>query len=221
MLAFTEDTIPKISPSLDWFNVMTYDMMNRRDNVTKHHAGVMLSLEAIDAYESHGVPSENMNLGFAFYIRWYRTDPSANCNRNPIGCRTVLMEDPLTGDDLGHAGAFSWHDPVPKRLQRSYRRAMSQGHYDEEGGGHFFWDSEENLWWSWETPESIAKKFQVVVQGRKLRGVFPWALGEDAPSFAHLDALNECVKWRMDDTDMLTNADSKPAGVDFMPVVEL
>ena len=122
MLAFTEDTLPAISQSLDFFNIMTYDLMNRRDNVTKHHTGIQLSLGSIEAYEKRGVPSEKMNLGFAFYIKWYKTDPEGTCDKNPIGCRTELMEDPVTGADLGKAGAFAWHDPVPEEMSASYNR---------------------------------------------------------------------------------------------------
>ena len=62
MLAFTHDTIPKIIESVDFLNIMTYDLMNRRDNVTKHHTGVQNSLEAINAYLERGVPAEKANL---------------------------------------------------------------------------------------------------------------------------------------------------------------
>ena len=122
MLAFTNDTIPAISQSLNFFNVMTYDLMNRRDNVTKHHTGIELSLDSVNAYEERGVPCEKMNLGFAFYIKWYKTDPAGGCDKNPIGCKTALMEDPMTGADLGKAGAFAWHDPVPEEVSASYKR---------------------------------------------------------------------------------------------------
>lgn len=92
---------------------MTYDLMNRRDNVTKHHTGVQLSLDAVNAYEARGVPTRKMNLGFAFYVKAFRTDPRGGCDENPIGCRTVLLEDPETGADLGGGYGFSYHDPVP------------------------------------------------------------------------------------------------------------
>ena len=122
MLAFTKDTIPAISRSLDFFNIMTYDLMNRRDDVTKHHTGIELSLDSINAYEELGVSCEKMNLGFAFYIKWYKTDPAGGCDKNVIGCKTALMEDPMTGADLGKAGAFAWHDPVPEEVSASYKR---------------------------------------------------------------------------------------------------
>lgn len=189
MLAFAKDTIPDISESLNFFNVMTYDLMNRRDNVTKHHTGIELSLDAINAYEENGVPTEKMNLGFAFYVKYYRTDPQGGCDKNPIGCKTVLMEDPVTGADLGQAGAFSWHDSVPKEVSVSYERAMAHGTYDLEQGGHYYWDSEENLWWSWDTPDVIAKKFPTIMEKKALGGAFAWGLGEDAEEFTHLKAL--------------------------------
>ena len=194
MLAFTKATMPAISASLDFFNVMTYDLMNRRDNVTKHHTGIKLSLDAINAYEERGFPAEKMNLGFAFYIKWYKTGLHGGCDTNPVGCKPTLMEDPLTGADLGQAGAFSWHDPVPAEVSASYQRAMAHGKYDSEGGGHYYWDSEENLWWSWDTPDVIAKKFPSIMEKKNLGGAFAWGLGEDADNFTHFKKLTSEVK---------------------------
>lgn len=190
MLAFTKTTIPAISASLDFFNVMTYDLMNRRDSVTKHHTGIELSLAAIEAYEERGIPPEKMNLGFAFYVKWYKTAPHGGCDKYIVGCKTTLMEDPLTGADLGKAGAFSWHEPVPEEVSASYERAMAYGKYDSEHGGHYYWDSEENLWWSWDTPDVIAKKFPAIMEMKDLGGAFAWGLGEDADDFTHLKALS-------------------------------
>jgi len=189
MLAFTKTTVPPISASLDFFNVMSYDLMNRRDNITKHHTGISLSLEAINAYIERGVPAEKMNLGFAFYIKWYNTAPNSGCEQNPIGCKTASMEDPVTGTDLGRAGAFSWHDPVPKELSPSYERAMAHGRYDSVQGGHYYWDPEEQLWWSWDTPDAIVKKFPATMEEKRLGGAFAWGLGEDANDWVHLKAL--------------------------------
>ncbi|KAI4923127.1 uncharacterized protein J4E92_007880 [Alternaria infectoria] len=193
MLAFTPFTIPAIMESVDYLNIMTYDMFNRRDNVTKHHTGIQNSLEAIDAYLDAGVPPEKANLGLAFYIKWYKTAANSTCSANPIGCATELMEDPTTGADLGKAGAFSWHDAVPEELSASYERAMENGVYDEVGGGQYYWDADENLFWTWDTPEAIKRKMQIIMKDKGLGGVFAWGLGEDAPKFEHLKASNEAV----------------------------
>jgi len=194
MLAFTKDTVPKISASLDFFNIMTYDLMNRRDNITKHHTGVELSLDAIDAYLENGVPPQKANLGFAFYVKWFKTDPQGGCAENPVGCRTALMEDPLTGRDLGQAGAFSWHDTVPSELEQCFKKALNEAKYDDIHGGNYYWDSEANIWWSWDTPEAVTRKFPSIVEKMGLGGVFAWGLGEDAPKWTHLKALTSGLR---------------------------
>ena len=194
MLAFTKETVPKINACLDFFNIMTYDLMNRRDNITKHHTGLQLSLSAVNAYVENGVPPEKANLGFAFYTKWYKTDPHGGCDKEPVGCKTVLMEDPTTGADLGQAGAFSWHDQVPVELEKLFKKALGNSKYDIEHGGNYFWDADENIWWSWDTPEAIDKKFPSIVKQIGLGGVFAWGLGEDAPNWTHLKALTAGVK---------------------------
>lgn len=196
MLAFTHLTIPKILESVDFLNIMTYDLMNRRDNITKHHTGVQLSREAIDAYFHRGVSPEKASLGLPFYVKWFKTAPDADddCRTNPVGCRTELMEDPTTGADLGNAGAFSWHDVVPTELLESFLKALTDGVYDAEGGGHYYWDENERLFWSWDTPAAIASKMEVLMHEKKMGGVFAWGLGEDAPQFRHLEAANKGLK---------------------------
>ncbi|KAL9619237.1 MAG: hypothetical protein Q9160_006089 [Pyrenula sp. 1 TL-2023] len=201
MIAFTETTLPLISESVDFLNIMTYDLMNRRDNVTKHHTGIQLSLEAIDAYVRNGLSPGKANLGFAFYVKWFKTDPDSDCSRTPVGCRTALMEDPQTGEDLGKAGAFSWHDDVPSDLADSFSRAQLHGEYDDDQGGHYYWDPAENLWWSWDTPDAIANKFPGILNPRRLGGVFAWGLGEDANEWRYLRALTSHYhRWSEDST---------------------
>lgn len=191
MLAFTPRTVPQIMQSIDFLNVMTYDLMNRRDTVTKHHTGVVLSLEAVDAYVLNGAAPADINLGFAFYVKYFKTEHEA-CARSAskLGCPTLLLEDPQTGADLGRAGAFSWHDQVPEEVAGSFQRALDEGVYDDDHGGYYFWDMNDDLWWTFDNPEAIEKKLPLIVEKRKLGGVFAWGLGEDAPDYEHLAALN-------------------------------
>lgn len=194
MLAFTNATVPLISRSVDFLNIMTYDLMNRRDSVTKHHTGVKLSLDAINAYLENGLAPEKSNLGFAFYVKWFKTDPNGNCPANIPVCKTVLMEDPETGADLGQAGAFSWIDKVPVQLEHSFNRALEKGIYDKQQGGHYYWDATEHIWWTWDTPDAILKKFPLIVLQKRLGGVFAWGLGEDSRDWSHLKALTAGVE---------------------------
>ncbi|KAK7914040.1 glycoside hydrolase [Apiospora marii] len=208
VLAFTPATVPAIMASVDFLNIMTYDLMNRRDTVTKHHTGVAGSLETLDAYLDAGAPAARLNLGFAFYVKYFRvphrackpkkSEASSSDPAPGIGCPTGPMEDPDTGADLGRTGGFSYHDAVPAEVADSFRKALSEGAYDEVGGGYYYLDDDtgmedDDLFWTFDTPDAIAKKFPLVVEQKGLGGVFAWGLGEDAPEFAHLKALADGV----------------------------
>lgn len=106
MIAYTSEQVPKINAAVDFVNVMAYDLMNRRDNVTKHHTDVVGSLAAIDTYISRGMEPCKMNLGLAFYAKWFTTAPGFNCSHG-LGCPTVTLEDP-EGNDTGMSGALTF-----------------------------------------------------------------------------------------------------------------
>ncbi|KAG5985454.1 hypothetical protein E4U55_000016 [Claviceps digitariae] len=185
LMAFTPSTLPRIVEQVDFINVMTYDLLNRRDTVVKHHSGVAASLASISNYIERGAPAEMLNLGLAYYVKWAMTQ---DCDEDqPLGCPTQLLEDPDTGADLGKTAAFSWHDEVPDELKSSFARARSEGRYFDDGSfGH--WDSQERRWWTFDTVRVIDHKMKHIVAPLRLGGVFAWGLGEDAPHFSHLSA---------------------------------
>ena len=96
---------------------MTYDLMNRRNNVTTHHSGVVGSLETVDNYISVGLDPNKMNLGFAYYAKWFNTAETGDCAKNPIGCPTVPFEKP-DGSDAGTSGAVTFEkgNMAPARM---------------------------------------------------------------------------------------------------------
>ncbi|KAF6836914.1 Chitinase 1-like protein 1 [Colletotrichum musicola] len=122
MVAFTKHQVPKINAAVDHFTVgpsqaplhevpltsqvMAYDLMNRRDNATRHHTDVKGSLEAVDAYIALGVEPAKINLGFALYAKWFTTAAGQNCT-SPVGCPTVLLEA-ADGSDTGNSGAVEF-----------------------------------------------------------------------------------------------------------------
>lgn len=206
-MAFRWNSIPKVHESIDFLNVMTYDFMNRRDNVTKHHSGLSSTIDALHGYSDPGIYVRDLNFGLGFYIKWFKVAADEACDRvPPIGCRTELMEDPKTGADLGKAGAFSWHDEVPDELKESFGRAMRYGVDDWRADllvGHCYFDKQERLFWSWDTSFSISQKLEKVFglfdghemySENDIGGVFAWGLGEDAPNFEHLKAVNKALE---------------------------
>lgn len=193
LMAFTSSTVPRILQQLDFLNVMTYDLMNRRDEVVKHHSGVADSLASMKLYMDRGAPAHKLNLGLGYYVKWFMTQECDS--QNPLGCPTQLLEDPDTGADLGKTGAFSWHDEVPGELSESFARAKTNGKYFEDGS-YGYWDAEEKRWWSFDTPKSIWRKFPDIITPQRLGGVFAWGIGEDAPDFEHFKATINEVRQR-------------------------
>ncbi|KAJ5162216.1 hypothetical protein N7492_007608 [Penicillium capsulatum] len=248
MIAFTKEQGPKIFESVDMVNVMSYDLMNRRDNVTIHHSSVQGSLDVVNEYMGMGLHADKINLGIAYYAKWFTTDPDSACDTHPIGCKVVKLEED-DGTDNGKSGAFTFEKsnvaPAPKDLKvttngkcgfaegtkcpegqccsaygncgsdntfcqagclsdygtckgisitDSWRRAQKDGKTDEKAGGQYYWDKESNLFWTWDTPEMIARKFTDIVAEKKLGGVMAWSLGEDTYEFAHLGAMQKGVK---------------------------
>ncbi|KAM6522702.1 hypothetical protein FALCPG4_012329 [Fusarium falciforme] len=191
LMAFTSDTVPRIMKEVDFLSVMTYDLMNRRDNITRHHSGVADSRDAVQRYIDRGASPERLNLGFGYYVKWFMTE---QCDAsNPIGCPTQLLEDPKTGADLGKTGAFSWHDEIPGDVAESFARARDGGSYDDDGS-YYYWDPRELRWWSFDTEQSIQRKMDDVVPQVSMGGVFAWGLGEDAPKFEHFKTTTEAVR---------------------------
>lgn len=115
MIGYTKETVPLIAKEIDFMNVMTYDLMNRRDNFTTHHTDIKGSLQAIDQYLAYGLSADKVNLGIAFYAKYFTV--AKNDCWDPIGCPTALLED-ATGADTGLSGAYTFEAaiPVPKLL---------------------------------------------------------------------------------------------------------
>ncbi|KAI1491405.1 glycoside hydrolase family 18 protein [Biscogniauxia mediterranea] len=176
MIAFTPEQAPLINDAVDVINVMTYDLMNRRDNVTNHHTSVKGSLETVDNYLALGFDPAKMNLGFAFYAKFFKTQ--GECTQ-PIGCPTVLLENP-DGSDPGLSGAVTFLENPD---------VLPLGQADTENGGQWYWEPSTNYFWTWDTPDFVAQKFNDIVKARGLGGVMAWSLGEDSADLTYIKAM--------------------------------
>ncbi|KAF2823112.1 glycoside hydrolase [Ophiobolus disseminans] len=248
MMAFTKENGAKIWTSVDYINIMSYDLMNRRDNVTKHHSSVTDSHQTIKNYLAIGAPPEKINLGFAYYAKYFTTQ--GDCTAKPLGCPIVLAEDPVTGKDLLTSGAYTFEkshmtpvDPAslkpsfdgtcgPEKLTKcatgccsqygncgtspehcsgacqhafgtgctdpdvagSWQEAAKNGVVDDVAGGKYYFDAENKLFWTWDTPELITRKFNDIVKKEKLGGVMAWSLGEDSFDWSHVKQMGAEIK---------------------------
>lgn len=107
-----------------------------------------------------------------------------------------------TGDDFCQAGCLSDYGTCKGiSITDSWRRAQKDGKTDDKLGGQYYWDSKVNLFWTWDTPDLIARKFSDIVNAKGLGGVMAWSLGEDTYKFEHLGAMQQGVQAATQSTD--------------------
>jgi chitinase len=127
-----------------------------------HHTSVLGSLNTVEKYIELGMDPAKMNLGIAFYAKFFKTtEPCAN----PVGCKTAVLES--GGVDTGLSGAITFAVGTP---------VLASGQADETEGGEWYWDPATSNFWTWDTPEFIAQKFEKIVKAKGLGGVGKFSL---------------------------------------------
>ncbi|KAM0262312.1 hypothetical protein ACHAQJ_001781 [Trichoderma viride] len=188
MIAYTAENVAQINNIVDYVNVMTYDLMMRRMNTTTHHSGVSNSGDSVSMYIERGLSPSKINLGFAFYAKWFTTAAGYNCT-TPVGCPTAELEAP-DGSDTGLSGAITFE---PGNWGGDFQHAVQNGIADEDLGGQWYWDSAKEVFWTWDTAEFVARKFTDVVVPKQLGGVMAWALAQDSLDWSHFKAIQAGV----------------------------
>jgi chitinase len=201
-----------------------------------------MSYDLINLYLDIGCPASKINLGFAFYAKYFTV--ASDCS-SPLGCALAPAEDPSTGADTLASGAWTFEKshltPVdtsrlaisndgtcgPEKMTKcatgccsqygncgttkehchgacfhsfgtgctdndvfgSWQSAMTNGQTDEEQGGQYFYDKEKKLFWTWDTPALISRKFDEIVRELDLGGVMAWSLGEDSFDWSHIHQI--------------------------------
>jgi chitinase len=106
MMGFTSETGPKIWPQVDFINVMSYDLVNRRNKMTWHHTSVVDSEDTIKNYLAIGAPADKLNLGFAYYAKYFTTEDNCSAT-SPLNCTLVPAED-AAGKDTKTSGTWTF-----------------------------------------------------------------------------------------------------------------
>ncbi|RKF77084.1 Acidic mammalian chitinase [Golovinomyces cichoracearum] len=249
MLAYTPSKSPAIWLLVDWVNVMTYDLINRRHNTTTHHTSLRESLKTIDYYINKlYLDPKKINLGFAMYAKYFRVSSDKHCETG-LGCLTEPLEN-SDGTDTGKSGAITFRkenymiastnmtetvdgtcgigtfQKCPEgqccsaygfcgntsdycnncqgsdfgsgcqtvSITSLFQTAMKNSITDEDAGGEYYFDRENSLFWTWDTPNLISRKFKEIVLARGLGGVMAWSLGQDSYDYSHILALKKGSK---------------------------
>ena len=171
--------IAAVAPVVDWFNLMTYDFVNRMTPTTGHHTGLYRSpLAPADArsgdaavrqFIAAGVPPGKLLLGAAFYGREFDDVQAAH-------------------DGVYQAyGHYQGEHPWPQ-LKRDYigRKGFVR-HWDAKAMAPWLWNPRTRAFISYDDPQSIAAK-AAYVKAHRLGGIMYWEQTQD-PQGELVDAI--------------------------------
>lgn len=196
MMAYNSTSVPLISQSVDFWNLMSYDMVNRRDDTSGYHTSLDGVKEVISDYFSIGLSYSQMNIGFPLYAKWFRT--AAACSPPSwLGCPFVPLED-QEGGDTGNSGSWTPATSVNvpnATIQTSYDSAMNSGVHNATAVADSWYDPTNRFFWTWISPNSTATICQSIIA--EVGGIMVWSVGQDVggvsgtsgPTF---QALNDC-----------------------------
>lgn len=126
MIAYTAEKVPAINEAVDFVNLMSYDLMNRRDTVTKHHSDINGSLAAVDAYIERGMTASKLTLGISFYAKFFALPSNSTCT-GPVGC-PIVQAELADGTDAGTSGAMTFEaSSFPVTVDTSNLTASTDG----------------------------------------------------------------------------------------------
>lgn len=199
---YTADVAQGIDSLVDWWNVMTYDYVNRRDTQTNFHSGGVVVADTLAYYSGFGIKTSRMVIGFALYAKWFILNgaDSASCSASkPIGCRMGGYED-STGADDGQSGSWTFNQQLNPTtnatVAASYQSIPSSGTNisDPKQMSSAFYDSAHHIFWTWASPDDIKKTCQTYKD--QVAGVGLWSLNQDIDAASggdHIKAVADCM----------------------------
>jgi chitinase len=174
-----------LARSVDWLNVMTYDMNNifspasgfnaplaadPRDPAPQPQRSRDNLTSAVRYYEAHGVPADKIMLGMAFYGRGF------------------------TGVSARNAGLYSkFSGGFPETPWKTVESQFLTSpdwvrHWSPTAQAPWLYNASRHIFFTYDDPLSLGIKAGFVRRER-LRGVMIWVLGEDDPGNSLLNAL--------------------------------
>jgi chitinase len=174
-----------LARSVDWLNVMTYDMNNVFSPLSGFNAPLDADPDdpvpqpqrardnltgAVAYYESHGVPADEIMLGVAFYGRGF----------TGVAPRNAGLYSKYTG---GFAET-PWKT-VQSQLLTSPEWVR---HWSATARAPWLYNASRHIFFTYDDPLSLGIKADFA-RREHLRGVMIWVLGEDDPAGSLLSAL--------------------------------
>ena len=160
----------QITPLLDWFNIMTYDLKCGFHALSGHHTNLFPAIgdyfhnscsRALQVYESYGVPQEKLLMSCGFYtIQW---DNVPNVNNGFL--------------QLTRAGAH--HGPDYHELLSDYINKNGYTRYwDDTAKAPWLYNPDTGIFISYDDKQSLTAKCEYILEN-DYPGIFYWVHGAD------------------------------------------
>lgn len=162
--------IAAVAPLVDWFDLMTYDFVNRMTPTTGHHTGLYRSAlappearsgdAAVRQFIAAGAPPAKLLLGAAFYGRHF----------DDVQPQHAGLYQPY-----GHyQGEHLW-----PQLKRDYiNRHGFVRHWDRQAQAAWLWNPDSRSFITYDDPQSLAAK-AAYVRAHHLGGMMYWEQRDD------------------------------------------
>ncbi|KAK4684577.1 chitinase, partial [Tremellales sp. Uapishka_1] len=193
---------------VDFWNVMSYDAVNRHDTSTGYASSATVIKTAIDYYSGIGIAKSKINFGIPIYAKWFALSGSGCSEANPIGCPMATLETSSWGD-TGNSGWYGYNaaldltvwDSATQAMAKnstvddSFNRAMAgQAKSNSTEHATAFYDSTANWFWTWLSADDMSALCQMYKS--EVGGMMVWSLNYDSKGSAggdHFDALSSCI----------------------------
>ena len=195
---------PRLVKSMDYFNMMTYDLNGAWSNVTGHNAPLYpypeeeyagLDLDTLRIWMAEkGIPSNKINFGAAFYGRGVQTTEAEAYLGAPTDKRIYNMS--VDGPLLSAVDVDNW---------KEFEGSPNYNYIVKTSGWEHKWDASAEVpyavkgkdFLSYDDVPSIKKKAQYIVDN-DLGGVIVWQVHGDIQCegtfIYHGSKLKECTK---------------------------
>ncbi len=162
--------INKITPVLDFYNVMDYDFKGSWSSTTGHHTNLypsnddpgskFSSSSSVDLYLSYGVPPEKIIMGAAFYGRWW----SGVTNQN----KGLYQSYTGGAGALTFAAITTGYMSDPDFIQFWDSKAMAP----------YLWSSNDRIFITYDNDVSIKYKTEYIRE-KGIGGIMVWEYTQD------------------------------------------
>jgi chitinase len=160
--------LDKIHLSLDWINIMGYDMAGDWDGVTGFHTNIQELTTSVNYYMSFGIPADKLVLGLATYGRSFTLQSSSN-----HGVGAPITGSGRGGSCTGEVGFIAYHE---------IKQMIANGAvevYDAASKSAYCYLGDQ--WVGYDNPQSMRDKASFI-KSKGLAGGMFWALDLDAPT---------------------------------------